>query len=253
MNAENNLEGNTMSTKITETNIFQSEKKIEAKKNLPSYLSQVFLWMAFALVLTGVTAVIVDSHLDWEIYILGNSTRLTALFIFQLAMVFAFRWITKYFSVITVILYYALYAIVSGLTASIIFHIFTTENIIGVFCATSFAFFGLSIYGFMTKRDLGPIGNFCMMGLFGLIAILLMSIFIPQLQESAVQHVISAIGVIVFAGFTAYDVQHIKQNYSDKMLASDKTKNAIIGGLGLYINFVNLFFDLLDLISGGKK
>lgn len=242
-----------MSTNANEMNIFQAEEKILVKKKLPSYLGQVFLWMMFAVLLSGVTAIALQHYPKWSVYILSNSTRVTVLFLMQLAMVFTFRWITKHFSLTTAILYYALYAILTGITTSIIFLVFTSQSIIGVFFATAFGYCGLSVYGYMTKRDLGPIGSFCMMGLVGLIAVLVMSLFMPQFQENTIaQHVISSIGVLVFAGFTAFDVQRIKQNYSDEWMGNERTKMAMISGLTLYINFINLFFDLLDLL-GGKK
>ncbi len=241
-----------MSTNINESNIFQVEKKITIQKNLPSYLNQVFLWMTFALALSGITSVIVAHQPTWSAYILNNPTRFTGLLLLQLAMVFTFRMVAKYFNLATAILYYALYAVLTGLTATIIFQIFSSVSIIAVFFATSFAYSGLSIYGYMTKRDLRPIGSFCVMGLFGLVAVVALSLFFPQLQETTTQHIISCISVIVFAGFTAYDVQRIKLNYTDELRGNERSKKALINGLSLYINFINLFFDLLDLLGGRK-
>ena len=110
-------------------------------------------------------------------------------------------------------------------------------------------FAGLSLFGYTTKRDLGPIGQFCMMGLFGLIIVMLMSLFIPSMMGSTFQFTISVIGVLIFSGLTAWDTQKIKQEYLAGIDQQHLTRRAVNGALVLYLDFVNLFLFMLRLFS----
>ena len=124
---------------------------------------------------------------------------------------------------------------------------YTHESVARVFFITAAAFAALSIFGYTTKRDLSGWGSFLIMGVIGLILAGLVNIF---LQSSALQFAISAIGVLVFAGLTAYDTQQIKDNYYE--IAHDATlaaKGAIMGALNLYLDFINMFTSLLSLFG----
>jgi FtsH-binding integral membrane protein len=138
------------------------------------------------------------------------------------------------------------YAALVGLSLSSIFLVYTTASISQTFFATAAAFGALSLYGYTTKRDLTAIGSFLIMGVFGLIIAMLINIF---LQSSALSFAISAIGVLVFAGLTAYDTQKIKEMYyvgDDVMVAGRK---AIMGALQLYLDFINMFMFLLQFMG----
>ena len=142
-----------------------------------------------------------------------------------------------------------IFAAVMGLSISSIFLVFTGQSIIQVFLITAIAFAGLSLYGYTTKRDLSPMGTFLLMGLIGLIIASIVNIF---LASSAMAFAISVIGVLIFAGLTAYDTQKIKTTYLQMAHAGDQewlAKAAIMGALSLYLDFINMFMMLLSLFG----
>jgi uncharacterized protein len=139
------------------------------------------------------------------------------------------------------------FAAVMGLSLSSIFLVFTQQSISQVFFVTAAAFGGLSLYGYTTKKDLSGWGTFLIMGLIGIIIAALVNLF---LQSSALQFAISCLGVLIFAGLTAYDTQQIKDGYYQ--IAGDATlmaKGAIMGALNLYLDFINMFTSLLQLFG----
>lgn len=141
------------------------------------------------------------------------------------------------------------FAAVMGLSISSIFLVFTGQSIIQVFLITSIAFAGLSLVGYTTKKDLSAMGTFLIMGLIGLIVASIVNIF---LASSAVTFAISAIGVLIFAGLTAYDTQKIKNTYLEMAHSGDQEwlgKAAIMGSLSLYLDFINMFMMLLQLFG----
>lgn len=138
------------------------------------------------------------------------------------------------------------FAALMGLSLSSIFLVFTGESIVRVFFITAASFGALSLWGYTTRRDLSGMGSFLFMGLIGLILAMVVNIF---LASSALQFAISAIGVLVFAGLTAYDTQQIKEMYwegDDTLVAGRK---AIMGALRLYLDFINLFMFLLQFLG----
>jgi FtsH-binding integral membrane protein len=140
-----------------------------------------------------------------------------------------------------------LFAAVMGLSLSTIFLVFTGQSITQVFFVTAAAFGGLSLYGYTTNRDLSGWGSFLIMGVIGIVIAGLVNLF---LQSSALQFAISVIGVLVFAGLTAYDTQQIKDNYYAVMgNATAASKAAIMGALNLYLDFINMFTMLLQLFG----
>jgi FtsH-binding integral membrane protein len=133
-----------------------------------------------------------------------------------------------------------------GLSLSYIFTIFTRYSIASVFFITAGTFAGMSLYGYTTKRDLAGMGSFMFMGLIGIILASLVNLF---LHSGAVQFAISVIGVIVFTGLTAWDTQRIKEMYAAGDTAEIGTKKAIMGAFQLYLDFINLFVMLLQLMG----
>ncbi|MCA8883398.1 MAG: Bax inhibitor-1/YccA family protein, partial [Rhodobacteraceae bacterium] len=133
------------------------------------------------------------------------------------------------------------FAAVMGLSISSIFLVFTGESIVTTFLVTSIAFASLSLYGYTTKRDLSAMGTFLMMGVIGLIVASVINIFVAS---SAMAFAISVLGVLIFAGLTAYDTQNIKATYIQMAQHGDQEwlgKAAIMGALQLYLDFINLF------------
>ncbi|QKD01047.1 Bax inhibitor-1/YccA family protein [Mesorhizobium loti] len=133
-----------------------------------------------------------------------------------------------------------------GLSLSSIFLVYTTASISQTFFATAAGFGALSLYGYTTKRDLSGLGSFLMMGLIGLIIASVINLF---LHSSALTFAVSAVGVLVFAGFTAYDTQSIKELYYEGDASDVAGRKAIMGALKLYLDFINLFTFLLQLMG----
>jgi len=140
-----------------------------------------------------------------------------------------------------------LFAVAMGISLSTIFLVYTHESIVRVFFITSAAFGGLSLWGYTTQRDLSGMGSFLMMGLIGIIIASLVNMF---LGSSMMQFIISVLGVLIFAGLTAYDTQRLKSEYIYGRMEGDVAARAsIMGALSLYLNFINLFTFLLQLFG----
>jgi hypothetical protein len=138
------------------------------------------------------------------------------------------------------------FAAIMGVSLSSIFLVYTDASIAKVFFITAATFGAMSLYGYTTKRDLTGMGNFLMMGLIGLIIASIVNIF---MQSSMMDFIISAVGVLIFVGLTAYDTQKIKEGYSEAFGAEVLAKGAIMGALSLYLDFINLFMMLLRLFG----
>lgn len=141
------------------------------------------------------------------------------------------------------------FAAVMGVSISSIFLVFTGESIVTTFLVTAIAFASLSLYGYTTKKDLSAFGTFLMMGVIGLVVASIINIFIAS---SALAFAISLLGVLIFAGLTAYDTQRIKTEYIQHAQHADQEwlgKSAIMGALTLYLDFINLFMFLLQFLG----
>jgi FtsH-binding integral membrane protein len=139
------------------------------------------------------------------------------------------------------------YAALVGISLAAIFMVFTHTSIVRVFFITAASFGALSLWGYTTQRDLSGMGSFLLMGLFGVILASLVNLF---MASSALQFVISVVGVLVFAGLTAWDTQRLKNEYLYGAMDGEATeRSAIVGALSLYLNFINLFTLLLQLLG----
>ena len=166
-----------------------------------------------------------------------------------LIMVFAFGAALNRLSAAGAQLFFYVFAAVMGLSLSWIFVAFTGFSIAQVFLVTSIAFAGLSLWGYATKKDLSGMGTFLIMGVIGLVVASIINIF---LGSPAIMFAISVIGVLIFAGLTAYDTQNIKATYLQHAHTGDSEwlgKSAIMGALSLYLDFINMFMFLLQLLG----
>jgi len=212
------------------------------------FMSRVYTWMTGGLCITGIVAWNVSGNPELVQAIFGNRLLFWGLVIAQLGAVAVLAGLINRISALTATLIYFLYAGLTGLTLSGIFLVYTGSSIAEVFAVTAFGFAGLSGVGYVTKRDLGPVGSFCMMGLFGLVGFSLLSMFLPSLMTQGSSFVFSIVGIIVFAGLTAYDTQKIKGMNAPGDEGNDAgRKKAIFGALTLYLDFINLFLSLLRL------
>ena len=166
-----------------------------------------------------------------------------------LAMIFGFGAMINRFSAAAAQTFFYVFAAVMGLSISWIFVAFTGFSIAQVFLITSIAFAGLSLYGYTTKKDISGWGSFLIMGVIGLIVAMVINLF---LQSPAIMFAISILGVLIFAGLTAYDTQKIKTDYLAHAAHGDQewlAKSAIMGALNLYLDFINMFMFLLQLLG----
>ena len=212
------------------------------------FMSRVYGWMTGGLCLTGAVAWNVAGNPGLVQMIFGNRLLFWGLIIAQLGAVVVLSGLMNRINGLTATLIYLLYAGLTGLTLSSIFLAYTGSSIAQVFGVTAFGFAGLSGFGLVTKRDLGPVGSFCMMGLFGLVGFGVLTMFFPSLMTAGASFVFSIAGIIIFAGLTAYDTQKIKAMNTPGNEGTDAgRKTAIFGALRLYLDFINLFLSLLRL------
>ncbi len=166
-----------------------------------------------------------------------------------LGMIFLFGAMINRFSAAAAQTFFYVFASVMGLSMAWIFVAFTGLSIANVFLITSIAFAGLSLYGYTTKKDISGWGTFLIMGVIGLVVAMIVNIF---LQSPAIMFAISILGVLIFAGLTAYDTQKIKNDYIAHAAHGDQewlAKSAIMGALNLYLDFINMFMFLLQLFG----
>ncbi|MBD0414084.1 Bax inhibitor-1/YccA family protein [Oryzicola mucosus] len=233
-------------------------------QGLRSYMVSVYNYMGIGLVITGLVALgtamlATTTDPSAAVATLGNGKMLTSfgLAIFgsplkwvvmlaPLGMVFFLSARIGSMSTAGAQLAFWVFAGLMGLSLSSIFLAYTAQSITQTFFVTAAAFGALSLYGYTTKRDLTAMGSFLVMGLFGLIIAMVVNIF---LASSALQFAISAIGVLIFAGLTAYDTQNIKEMYYEGDDAATMGRKAIMGALRLYLDFINLFTFLLQFMG----
>ena len=228
-------------------------------QGLRSYMLSVYNYMAGALALTGLvayfafTTATVETAQGLGLTSFGETLYTSPLrWVVMLAplgfiLVLSFG-IQKLSLSATQALFWA-FAGVMGLSLSSIFLVYTGQSITTTFFVTAAAFGSLSLYGYTTKRDLTGMGSFLIMGLFGIIIAMVVNIF---LQSSALQFAISVLGVLIFAGLTAYDTLRIKGMYYEADSAVVAGKKAVMGALSLYLDFINMFLFLLRFMGSQR-
>lgn len=220
-----------------------------------SFMSNVFLWMFGALAITGITAYIFASNQESLMsFLFAPSLRglaptplgwfvMFAPLGFVLLMSFGYQRL----SAPVLSLLFVLYALINGMSFSVILLAYTASSVAGCFFSAAAMFGVMAVMGYTTKKDLTGFGSIMIMGLFGIIIASLINLFMHSSQMS---YVISFIGVLVFTGLTAYDVQKLK-NIGAGISVEDasSSKLAIMGALNLYLDFVNLFLMMLRLFG----
>ena len=213
---------------------------------LRSYMLSVYNYMASGVLLTGIVALLFASS-GYAATILGGPGILKYVIMFSpLAFVMVLSFGINRLSTGTAQLLFWLFATVMGLSMASIFLVFTGESIAMTFFATAAGFAGLSLWGYTTKKDLSGFGTFLIMGVVGLLVAMIINMFV---QSSALQLAISFIGVLLFAGLTAYDTQRIKSLYFHVAGTDMMGKTVIMGALSLYLDFVNMFTFLLNFMG----
>ncbi len=217
-------------------------------EGLKAHMNKVYGTMSVGLQLTGAAAWAVGNN-EVMMQTLFTGIRRYIIMFAPLLMVFAFGAMINKLSAAGAQLFFYAFAAVMGVSISYIFVVFTDFSIVQTFLITAISFAGLSLYGYTTKRDISGWGSFLIMGLIGLVVAMVVNIF---LQSPAIMFAISIMGVLIFAGLTAYDTQKIKSTYLEMAHSGDQewlAKSAIMGALNLYLDFVNLFMFLLQFLG----
>jgi FtsH-binding integral membrane protein len=236
------------------TSAYPTRTGAAVDEGLRSYMLGVYNYMAAGVALTGVAAYLTSVMAvgaDGQLTSFGTAIYGSALkyvvMLAPLAFVFFLSFRIEKMSVGAAQLTFWLFAAVMGVSLSSIFLVFTNTSIAQIFFITAAMFGALSLWGYTTKRDISGWGSFLFMGLIGIILASIVNIF---LGSSGLQFAISVIGVLVFAGLTAYDTQRIKDTYF--MVAGNAEamgRSAIMGALALYLDFINMFMMLLNLFG----
>jgi uncharacterized protein len=237
---------------------FGAQQAAAIDVGLRAYMLRVYNYMAAGVALTGIVswltysaAVVTDAA--------GHITGLTpfgqaifggpltiVLFLGTLGIVFFMSFRINTLQPSTALALFMLYAGLLGLMLSSVFLAYTGASITRTFFISAASFGALSLYGYSTQRDLSPVGSFLVMGLFGLILAMIVNIF---LKSTGLDFAISAIGVLIFAGLTAWDTQRIKEMYSANDDGTIAGRKAVMGALTLYLDFINLFLFLLRFMG----
>jgi FtsH-binding integral membrane protein len=226
------------------TTVGRADVAVDA--GLRSHMLSVYNYMASGVLWTGIVALLfAQSGMAADI-MMGPGILKYVIMFSPLLFVMALSFGVNRMSTGTAQLLYWLFATVMGLSLSTIFLVFTGASIAQTFFATAVAFLGLSLYGYTTKRDLSAFGTFLIMGVVGLIVAMLINLW---LQSPALHYAVSFIGVLLFAGLTAYDTQRIKSLYLQIAGTDMVGKAAILGALSLYLDFVNMFTFLLQFMG----
>ena len=216
-----------------------------------TFIQKVYTWMAGALGITAVVALITASSPALVGAIISSPLLFFGIIIGELGLVMYLSAKIESLTVDTAIRVFLAYAFLNGLTFALIFLAYTTESIASTFFVTAGTFGFMSYYGYTTKKDLTSIGSMGMMALFGIIIASVVNIF---LRSSFLYWFISYAGVLIFVGLTAYDTQKIKA-LSNRFApgSNEASKGAIMGALTLYLDFVNLFLMLLRILGNRRN
>jgi uncharacterized protein len=225
---------------------------------LRAYMLRVYNYMTAAVALSGIVAwftynaaVVTDaagritSLTPFGQAVLGGPMMIVLL-LATLGLVFFISFRIQSLQFTTALGLFMLYAALLGVTLAPIFLVYTGASVTRVFFISAASFGALSLYGYTTQRDLSPVGSFMIMGLFGIIIASLVNLF---LKSSGLDFAISVIGVVVFAGLTAWDTQRIKEMYDVNDDGTVSGRKAVMGALSLYLDFINLFLMLLRLMG----
>jgi len=250
-------------------------RPVAVDEGLRAYMLRIYNYMAFGLAITGLAAIglymlSVTGEMSAAAKVVINGTALPeriagnmyltplghlfyrtpltwVIVLAPLAVVFVLSFGVERMRPATAQMAFWIFAALMGLSLSSIFLVFTHTSIVRVFFITAASFGALSLWGYTTQRDLSGMGSFLLMGLFGVVLASLVNLF---MASSVLQLMISVIGVLVFSGLTAWDTQRLKSEYLYSAMGGDTAeRSAIVGALSLYLNYINLFTLLLQLLG----
>jgi uncharacterized protein len=215
-----------------------------------SFINRVYLWMFAGLSVTAITSFVVFNNQSLVNIFIGNQITFFILLLLELGAVIYLSKAISHISNTQAAVVFILYAILNGVTFSVIFLVYTLASIGTTFLITAGMFGGMSLYGYVTKKNLTSTGNIALMGLWGIILASLANMF---LHNPRLDWVITYAGVLIFTALIAYDVQKIKNlNVIGNMSSDQDKKESIMGALSLYLDFINLFLKLLRIFGKRK-
>ena len=226
------------------------ERAQSSALSFPALMSKVYLWMTLALVVTGMTAYYVASSPAILYAIVSNQIAFWGLFIGELVLVFVLSSRIMSLSFVTASLMFVIYSIMNGVFFSFILLAYTEQSIATTFLITAGTFAAMSLFGFVTKRDLSTMGRILFMLLIGLLIATVVNIF---MKAEGLALILNYAGVVIFVGLTAYDTQSIKQMLQEHGDKEGAEKIALLGSLSLYLDFINLFIYLLRFFGESRK
>jgi FtsH-binding integral membrane protein len=233
-----------------------ADRAVAIDQGLRAYMIRIYNYMAMGVALTGVAA-----WLTFQAAVTEQAGRLVltsfgqmifsgpaviVLFVGTLGLVFLISWRIDRLQPSTAFALFMVYAALLGVMLSSVFLTYTGASITRVFFISAASFGALSLYGYTTQRDLSPIGSFLIMGLIGLLIAMVVNIF---LKSTGLDFVISAAGVLIFAGLTAWDTQKIKEMYDPMEDGTVVGRKSVMGALTLYLDFINLFLFMLRFLG----
>ncbi len=231
-------------------NEVRDERDLTPSITFPALMQKVYTWMAFAMIITGVTAYGVANSPSLLGMIYTNPVVLWGLIIAEFALVFGITGMINRLSLTTATLMFVAYSVINGAMLSSIFLVYTMNSIGQVFFITSATFGVMAFIGYTTKTDLTSMGKILFMALIGMIIATVVNIFVGS---TGLQTVTSYLGVLIFVGLTAYDSQKIKHMLYEQEVADEGAqKLALIGALTLYLDFINLFLYLLRIMGSRR-
>ena len=213
---------------------------------LRKHMLSIYNYMASGVLLTGIVALLFATS-GMAAQVMTGGLLTWVIILSPLAIVFAMSFGANRFSAGTLQLMFWGFATLMGLSMSSIFLVYTGQSIATTFFATAAAFAGLSLFGYTTKKDLSGMGTFLIMGVIGILIAMVVNIFVGS---TALQMAISVLGVLIFAGLTAYDTQRLKRQYFQLRGTDFAGKAIILGALSLYLDFINMFQFLLSFLGG---
>lgn len=223
----------------------------QSYEGVRNFLARVFGWMSFALGVSGLTAFYIGTTPALYKMLMGNMGLVIVLCIAQLGLVIWLAAAIRSLSRGAAFTLFALYSVLTGITLSSIFIVYTMSSIASTFFIAAGMFAAMALYGAFTKRDLRPMGAFLGLALFGIIIAMLVNIFV---QSAKLDLAVSFIAVLVFAGLTAFDLQKIKSFARETDVDSEEFANIpLLAALELYLDFINMFIYLLRLLGDRKQ
>ncbi|WP_308809649.1 Bax inhibitor-1/YccA family protein [Archangium lansingense] len=207
-----------------------------------AFMSRVYGWMFAGLAVTGVVALFIAASPQLVMQI---AQFRWLLFFAQLGLVFALSGMANRLSGAVAGALFLAYSVLTGLTFSVLFYVYTSGSIANAFLMSAGAFGAMSVFGTVTKKDLSGWSTFLFMGLIGIFVASIVQVFV---QSPMMNFVLGCAGVLVFAGLTAYDTQKLREMHAESGYSSAATLS-IVGALTLYLDFINLFISLLRLVG----